>query len=75
MEGKKEVLIREASESGLQGSDLQDKLAELDSIKPCPYGTLHAVGSHYLIMYILCFVNLDGMLIMTICIHYHIMSS
>ncbi|XP_043815229.1 peroxisomal nicotinamide adenine dinucleotide carrier isoform X6 [Manihot esculenta] len=42
MEGKKEVLIREASESGLQGSDLQDKLAELDSIKPCPYGTLHA---------------------------------
>ncbi|XP_021671744.1 peroxisomal nicotinamide adenine dinucleotide carrier isoform X2 [Hevea brasiliensis] len=47
MERKKEVLIREASESGLQGSALQDKLAELDSIKPRPYGTLHAACEVY----------------------------
>lgn len=44
MEERKEALLREASENGLTGSEFQDKLAELDSIKPRPYGTLQAVG-------------------------------
>jgi hypothetical protein len=47
MEERKEVLLREASESGLIDSTLQEKLAELDSEKPRPYGTLHAVGSSF----------------------------
>ena len=37
----------EGSESGLIDSTLQEKLAELDSEKPCPYGTVHAVGSSF----------------------------
>lgn len=41
--------MKEASECST-GSSLQDKLAELDSIKPCPYGTLHAVGSSYFLV-------------------------
>ncbi|XP_054823778.1 peroxisomal nicotinamide adenine dinucleotide carrier-like isoform X2 [Prosopis cineraria] len=47
MEGKKEALRREASESSSAGSTLQDKLAELESIKPQPYGTLHAANEIY----------------------------
>lgn len=47
LEAKKEALTREASESNLIGSSLQEKLAELDSIKPHPYGTLHAVSEVY----------------------------
>ncbi|XP_015880005.1 peroxisomal nicotinamide adenine dinucleotide carrier [Ziziphus jujuba] len=43
LEERKEDLLREASESSLRNSTLQDKLAELDSLKPRPYGTLHAV--------------------------------
>ncbi|KAM0964197.1 hypothetical protein ACFX13_023514 [Malus domestica] len=43
MEERKEALLREASKNCLTGSALQDKLAELDSIKPRPYGTLQAV--------------------------------
>ncbi|KAH7510813.1 hypothetical protein FEM48_ZijujUnG0085400 [Ziziphus jujuba var. spinosa] len=42
LEERKEDLLREASESSLRNSTLQDKLAELDSLKPRPYGTLHA---------------------------------
>ncbi|KAK9270318.1 hypothetical protein L1049_025896 [Liquidambar formosana] len=45
MEGKREALMREASEIGsIDSYTLQDKLDELDSMKPRPYGTLHAVG-------------------------------
>jgi adenine nucleotide transporter 17 len=47
MEERKEVLLREASESGLIDSTLQEKLAELDSEKPRPYGTLHAAREVY----------------------------
>ncbi|KAK9928573.1 hypothetical protein M0R45_025702 [Rubus argutus] len=47
MEERKEALLREASEIGLTGSEFQDKLAELDSIKPRPYGTLQAVHEVY----------------------------
>ncbi|WCJ44811.1 Mitochondrial substrate carrier family protein [Euphorbia peplus] len=47
MEGKKEALMKEASESGLAGSALYDKLDELDSTKPHPYGTLHAASEVY----------------------------
>ncbi|XP_048432795.1 peroxisomal nicotinamide adenine dinucleotide carrier isoform X2 [Pyrus x bretschneideri] len=43
MEERKEALLKEASKNCLTGSALQDKLAELDSIKPRPYGTLQAV--------------------------------
>ncbi|XP_015575851.1 peroxisomal nicotinamide adenine dinucleotide carrier isoform X2 [Ricinus communis] len=46
-EGKKEALLREASESGSTGTTLQEKLTELDSIKPRPYGTLHAACEVY----------------------------
>lgn len=46
MEGKREALMKEASESST-GSTLQDKLAELDSIKPRPYGTFPAVRFNY----------------------------
>ncbi|CAK7345930.1 unnamed protein product [Dovyalis caffra] len=42
IEGKKQALLREASESSSIDSTLQEKLAELDSIKPRPYGTLQA---------------------------------
>nr|XP_043609696.1 peroxisomal nicotinamide adenine dinucleotide carrier-like [Erigeron canadensis] len=47
LEAKKEALIREYSESSLVGSSLQDKLRELDSVKPNPYGTLHAAYEVY----------------------------
>ncbi|KAH7566953.1 hypothetical protein ACOSP7_011403 [Xanthoceras sorbifolium] len=46
MEGKKEALMRESSESPT-GSTLPEKLAELDSIKPRPYGTWHAACEVY----------------------------
>ncbi|ONI05294.1 hypothetical protein PRUPE_5G000200 [Prunus persica] len=42
MEERKEALVKEASENSLTGSELQVKLAELDSIKPHPYGTWQA---------------------------------
>ncbi|KAF5956150.1 hypothetical protein HYC85_009006 [Camellia sinensis] len=42
IEAKREALLMEASESNFIGSTLQDKLAQLDSTKPSPYGTLHA---------------------------------
>lgn len=45
MEKRREALLREASERSLVDSTLSDKLTELDSEKPRPYGTLHAVGS------------------------------
>lgn len=44
MEERKEALLKEASKNRLTGSALQDKWAELDSIKPRPYGTLQAVS-------------------------------
>lgn len=44
MEGKKEALIKEAENRLNDSSTLQHKLTELNSIKPLPYGTLHAVG-------------------------------
>lgn len=44
METKKEALRREASESSSASSTLQNKLAELDSMKPQPYGSLYAVS-------------------------------
>lgn len=47
MEAKKEALLREYSESSLIGSSLHDKLRELDSVKPNPYGTLHAAYEVY----------------------------
>ncbi|MED6135173.1 hypothetical protein PIB30_043791 [Stylosanthes scabra] len=47
MEEKKEALRRAASESSLAGSILREKLAELDSKKPLPYGTLHAANEVY----------------------------
>ncbi|XP_050230467.1 peroxisomal nicotinamide adenine dinucleotide carrier-like isoform X2 [Mercurialis annua] len=47
MEGKKEALSREAFESGSTGLALQEKLAQLDSIQPRPYGTLHAAYEIY----------------------------
>ncbi|KAF7808262.1 peroxisomal nicotinamide adenine dinucleotide carrier-like [Senna tora] len=47
MEGKKEALRREASESSSAASTLQDQLAQLDSIKPQPYGTLRAANEIY----------------------------
>jgi adenine nucleotide transporter 17 len=45
MEERREALLREASERSL--IDSQEKLAALDSEKPRPYGTLHAVGSSF----------------------------
>lgn len=46
MERKREELLREASENN--GMDaLQQKLAELDSMKPKPYGTLQAASEVY----------------------------
>ncbi|XVE90917.1 hypothetical protein DITRI_Ditri20bG0114600 [Diplodiscus trichospermus] len=46
-ESKKEALLKEASENSLVASRLKDKLAELDSTKPRPYGTIHAVREVY----------------------------
>ncbi|XP_052188990.1 peroxisomal nicotinamide adenine dinucleotide carrier-like [Diospyros lotus] len=47
MEAKREALLKEASEGNFMGSTLQDKLAELSSIKHRPYGTLHAACEIY----------------------------
>ncbi|KAM7257194.1 hypothetical protein ACFE04_012935 [Oxalis oulophora] len=47
MEGKREALLQEASENGLVDATLEDKLTELDSIKPRPYGTLQAAREIY----------------------------
>lgn len=47
MEERREALLREDSERSLIDSTLQEKLAELDSEKPRPYGTLHAVDSSF----------------------------
>ncbi|XP_058085129.1 peroxisomal nicotinamide adenine dinucleotide carrier-like isoform X2 [Magnolia sinica] len=48
MEAKSEAILREASESGsMDLSKFEDKLAELDSTKPRPFGTLHAVREVY----------------------------
>ncbi|XP_057740916.1 peroxisomal nicotinamide adenine dinucleotide carrier-like [Arachis stenosperma] len=47
MEEKKEALRMAASESSLAGSILREKLAELDSKKPRPYGTIHAANEVY----------------------------
>ncbi|XAR64314.1 hypothetical protein NMG60_11024600 [Bertholletia excelsa] len=47
MEAKREALLVESSENNLLDSSLQNKLAELDSIKPHPYGTLHAAHEVY----------------------------
>ncbi|KHN29562.1 Mitochondrial substrate carrier family protein Q [Glycine soja] len=47
MEEKKEALRKAASESTIADSTLQDKLAELNSIKPRPYGTIHAANEVY----------------------------
>ncbi|KAK6228816.1 Mitochondrial substrate/solute carrier - like 10 [Theobroma cacao] len=44
---KREALLREASENSLISSRLQDKLAELDSTKPHPYGTIQAAHEVY----------------------------
>jgi len=44
MEEKKEALRKAASESTIADSTLQDKLDELSSTKPRPYGTIHAVS-------------------------------
>ena len=44
MEMKREVIIREAAHSISDDQrTVEDKLTELDSMKPKPYGTLHAV--------------------------------
>ncbi|KAD3338149.1 hypothetical protein R6Q59_027118 [Mikania micrantha] len=47
LEAKKEALLRECSESSLIGTSLHDKLREIDSVKPNPYGTLHAAYEVY----------------------------
>ncbi|XP_019460795.1 PREDICTED: peroxisomal nicotinamide adenine dinucleotide carrier-like [Lupinus angustifolius] len=47
IEEKKEALRREASESSIAGSTLQDKVAELESIKSQPFGTIHAANEVY----------------------------
>ena len=52
MEAKKEALLRESSEGSLIGSSLHDKLCELDSVEPNPYGTLHAVGTVNISMFL-----------------------
>jgi len=44
MDEKKEALRKAASESAIADSTLQDKLDELNSMKPRPYGTIHAVS-------------------------------
>ncbi|KAI4321711.1 hypothetical protein MLD38_035060 [Melastoma candidum] len=46
-ERKKEALLIKASESGWDDSTLEAKLAELESVKPRPYGTLHAAREVY----------------------------
>ena len=46
MEERKAALLREASESSLISAALQEKLVELESLRPRPYGTLKAVSTH-----------------------------
>ncbi|KAF9686544.1 hypothetical protein SADUNF_Sadunf02G0000300 [Salix dunnii] len=48
IEGKKQALLREVSERSSIDSTLQEKLSELDSIKPRPYGTLQAAREVYI---------------------------
>lgn len=50
IEERKEALLKEASESHLISLNLQDKLAELASLKPCPYGTLQAVSFPFIFL-------------------------
>ncbi|KAL2906905.1 Peroxisomal nicotinamide adenine dinucleotide carrier [Bienertia sinuspersici] len=47
MERKRDALLREASQNRAIASTLQDKLAELESLKPSPYGTLKAAAEVY----------------------------
>lgn len=45
VEAKKEALLKEASQNALSQSSLTRQLAQLDSIKPRPYGTIQAVNT------------------------------
>ncbi|KAE8709793.1 Peroxisomal nicotinamide adenine dinucleotide carrier [Hibiscus syriacus] len=47
MESRKEALLREASENSITDTTLQEKLGELDSTKPRPYGTIQAAREVY----------------------------
>ncbi|XP_057781179.1 peroxisomal nicotinamide adenine dinucleotide carrier-like [Salvia miltiorrhiza] len=47
VEAKKEALLKEASENVLSRSSLATQLAQLDSIKPRPYGTFQAACEVY----------------------------
>lgn len=48
MEAKKEAILRETSKSNSTNlAALKDKLAEIESIKPLPYGTFNAVNEVY----------------------------
>lgn len=45
-ESKREAILKEASDSGIEDpTTIQDNLAVLDLVNPCPYGTLQAVGN------------------------------
>jgi len=44
LEENKEALRKAASESRLAGSTLEENLEELNSTKPKPFGTIHAVS-------------------------------
>ncbi|XP_074298473.1 peroxisomal nicotinamide adenine dinucleotide carrier-like [Silene latifolia] len=47
MERKRDALLRVASENNWKDSTLQEKLAELESMKPKPYGTFQAASEVY----------------------------
>lgn len=47
VEAKRETLLKEASQNVLAASSLEAQLAELDSLKPHPYGTLLAAREVY----------------------------
>lgn len=47
MERKRDTLLKEASQNSVLASTLQDKLAELELLKPKPYGTLQAAAEVY----------------------------
>ncbi|XP_042014994.1 peroxisomal nicotinamide adenine dinucleotide carrier-like isoform X2 [Salvia splendens] len=47
VEAKKEALLKEASQNALSQSSLTMQLAQLDSIKPRPYGTIQAACEVY----------------------------
>ncbi|KAK4767772.1 hypothetical protein SAY87_002913 [Trapa incisa] len=47
LEGKKGAVMEEASENGWEDYILRDKLAELESVKPHPYGTMQAAHEIY----------------------------